>query len=156
MEQKCPRCRTVNVPAARFCAHCGLSLMAGTGGQLAAGRIRHPKPVPPPDGFHACRDADHLHFRWGPAYGASFLLGTEWIAVFLFNGAYPLEEVVLEVSGKDDTGKARFSVNQTVEALPVGQEVKIEIPSYELSNELATPLHELEVTLVSAEFGPDS
>ncbi|UCG15704.1 MAG: zinc ribbon domain-containing protein [Phycisphaerales bacterium] len=156
MEQKCPRCRTVNVRAARFCAHCGLSLRAGSGGQVAPGRIRHPKPASPPDGFHACRDADHLHFRWGPAYGDSFLLGTEGIAVFLFNGAYPLEEVVLELSGKDDTGKARFSVTQTVEALPVGQEVRIEIPSYELSNELAAPVRELDVTLVSAEFSPES
>lgn len=156
MDRKCPRCRTLNMPVARFCSQCGLSLTAGVGGAVVPGRIRHPKPVPPPDGFEPCKEADHLHYRWGPAWGKSFLLGTEGIAVFLFNGAYPLQEVVLKVCGIDDTGTERFSLQPTIEAVPVGQEVKVEIPSYELSDDFSEPVRKLEATLVSAEFGSDA
>jgi hypothetical protein len=121
---------------------------------LAAGRVLHPHPAPTPDGFLPCTEAEHLYYRWGPPSGQSFLLGTEPIAVSLFNAAYPLEEVQVVIRGKDDQGWVRFSVTQTVETMPVAEIVKLEIPSYELSDETTKPVQELEVTLVSAAFGP--
>jgi len=154
MKRKCPRCLAESPSAARFCGRCGLSLTPGQAGQLTAGRVLHPHPAATLDGFLPCIEAEHLYYRWGPPSGQSFLLGTEPIAVSLFNGAYPLEEVQMVICGKDDQGWVRFSVTQTVESLPVGEIVKLEIPSYELSDEATKPVHELEVTLVSAAFGP--
>ncbi len=154
MKRKCPRCRSENPSAARFCARCGLSLTPGRSGQLAAGRVQHPNPAAAPDGFQPVHEAEHLHYRWGPSSGQSFLLGTEPIIVSLFNGAYPLEEIKVLFSGKDSDGWVRFSVTQTIESLPVNKIVKIEIPSWELSDETTKPVHEVDVTLVSAEYGP--
>ncbi len=154
MKQKCPRCLLTNVASARFCARCGLSLTPGEAGQLQAGRIRHPKPLAPPDGFAPCLEAEHLFFRWGPPSGDTFLLGTEGIAVSLFNGAYPLQKVMVLVRGRDDSGFVRFSVSLSVEVLPAGQVVRADVPSYELPDEVARPVAALEVALISAEFRP--
>ncbi len=60
-----------------------------------------PDPAAPP-----CLGAEHLHYHWGSAWGDRFLLGTEGIAVALFNGAYPLREVVFELRGEDAQGRA--------------------------------------------------
>jgi len=148
MEPRCPRCQTANVSVARFCGRCGLSLTAGGGGHAGPGRVRHPRPVAPPDGFVAILGAEHLDYHWGSAWGDRFLLGTEGIAVALFNGAYPLREVVLDLRGQDAEGKELFVVEERVEELPVGRQVKVQIPSYELPN----PVAAMTVRLASAEF----
>jgi hypothetical protein len=153
MDIQCPRCHAMNRSIARFCARCGLSLSPGDGDVLEPGRIRHPKPVPPPDDFTPCEDADHLHYRWGAAWGGSFLLGTEGIAVLLFNGAYALKDVWLDIRGRHADGRELVALKQAVDTLPVGREVKIEIPSYELPDD---PVQELTVALISAAFASEA
>jgi hypothetical protein len=151
MKIKCPRCRAENLPVARFCAQCGLSLQPGSGGKLEPGRIHRPDAVAVPEGFQPCEGAEHLSFRWGSAWGNSFLSGTEGIAVGLFNGAYPLRNVVLEIRGADESSRQQFAVKHTLESLPRGQETIIEVPSYEVP----APVSEVAVSLVSAELGPE-
>lgn len=151
MKRICPRCRSLNRPAARFCASCGLSLAPGSAGALAAGRIRHPRPLPAPEQFEPCAEAVDLFFRWEAAWGGRVLLGTEGIGVVLFNGGHPLQQVVLKVRGRDEQGGGLFAVEQTVPELPRGEQVRIEIPSYELP----APVRAVSVALLSAEFGPE-
>jgi hypothetical protein len=151
MERACPRCKRVNRAVARFCAHCGLALAAGLDGSCEAGRIRHPQPLTPAEGFEPCQQAADLYFRREAAWGGQPLLGTESVGVILFNAGYPLQEVVLELRGEDEKGKRLFAVEQTVELLPRGEEVGVEVPSYELP----APLRALSVSLLSAEFGPE-
>jgi hypothetical protein len=152
MTCKCPRCHAGNRPEARFCAHCGLSLAAGLDGTLTAGRIRHPDPLAAPEGFAPCDHAANLYYRWESAWGGRTFLGTESIAVTLFNGGYPLQHAVFAVQGRDESGRQLFASDHTADELPRGQEVRIEVPSYELP---AAP-RELTVSLVAAEFGPES
>jgi hypothetical protein len=152
MEGKCPRCRDENRPQARFCARCGLLLESSAGVPLRPGRLSHPNPLPAPDGFQPCAEAENLHFRWESAWGGSMLAGTESISVVLFNGGYPLEAVELQVSGCDGSGRQVLVVEYPVEELPRGREVKVEVPSYELP----APVKELALSLVSAEFANES
>ena len=152
MERTCPRCQSVNRPVARFCANCGLALGTGLDGPSEAGRIRHPEPLAPPEGFELCQQAAELYYHLEAAWGGERLLGTESIGVVLFNAGYPLQEVVLNVRGADDSGKELFSVEHAVQDLPRGEQVKIEVPSYELP----APMRVLSVSLVSAEFGPET
>jgi hypothetical protein len=142
----------VNRPVARFCANCGLALGTGLDGPSEAGRIRHPEPLAPPEGFELCQQAAELYYHLEAAWGGERLLGTESVAVLLFNAGYPLQEVVLGVRGVDDSGKELFSVEHAVQDLPRGEQVKIEVPSYELP----APMRVLSVSLVSAEFGPET
>lgn len=151
MKIKCPRCRAENLPVARFCAECGLSVQPGASGVLEPGRIHRPDATAAPDGFQPCENADHLSFRWGSAWGSSFLSGTEGIAVGLFNGAYPLRNLVLEIRGADESGRQQFAVKHTLERLPCGEETVVEVPSYEVP----APVSEVAVSLVSAEFGSE-
>ena len=60
----------------------------------------------------------------------------------------PLQAVVLNVEGLDESGQVLFSVEGTIELLPRGREVEIEIPSYEITE----PARDISVTLVSAEY----
>lgn len=150
-QNQCPRCRDLSRPDARFCARCGL-LLAGTEGQaLIPGRIEHPAALQAGDGFLPCADATDLHFRWESAWGGSMLSGTESISLELFNGGYPLTAVDLEISGVDGAGRQVLCTRQTVEDLPRGRHVRIEIPSYELP----APVTQICVSLVTAEFGTE-
>ena len=151
MQRACPRCRTTNRDEARFCAGCGLSLDFVPGEAPRAGRIRHPRPKNAPDDFEQCEGTEDLHFQWKSAWGSGTFLGTEPIAVTLFNGGYPLESVELKVTGTDTEGKSAFDIEMQVSALPHGETVEIEVPSYEYS----TPAATIKVTLVSAEFGSE-
>ncbi len=155
MKWKCPRCLLVNVAAARFCARCGLSLTPGEAGQLQPGRIRHPKPQSPPEGFQPCLEAEHLFYRWDPPSADGLLPGTEGLAVSLFNGAYPLGKIMVLIRGRDDSGWVRLSMSRGVESLPAGRVVRVDIPSCELPGEVVRSVAALEVALVSAEFRPD-
>ena len=147
----CPRCRSSNRDEARFCAGCGLSLDFVPGEARRAGRIRQPHPKTAPDGFERCEDAEDLSFRWKSAWGSGTFLGSEPIAITLFNGGNALESVELRVLGGDGDGNTVFDVDMQVDALPTGKEVYIEVPSYEYS----TLAKAIKVTLVSAEFGSE-
>lgn len=152
MQRACPRCRSANRSEAKFCAGCGLSLDFVPGEAPRAGTIRHPRPKNAPDGFERCGGADDLYFRWKSAWGSGTFLGTEPIAVSVFNGGYPLESVDLKVTGTDGEGKTAFDVGMRVSALSHGETAEIEVPSYEYS----TPASTINVSLVSAEFGVES
>ena len=80
------------------------------------------------------------------------MLGTEGVSATLFNGGYPLEDVVLMVRGTDDCDREVFVVEHTVDQLPRGRELAIEIPSYEFPG----PVHAIRLSLVSAEFTLDT
>jgi hypothetical protein len=148
MEIQCPRCHASNRSIARFCARCGLALEVGVDGTCRAGRIRHPQPLTPAGDYRLCVAAAYLYYRSESALGGEALLGTEGVSVFMFNGGYPLRDVVLELHGEGKDGKALLAMEQTLAELPRGEEVSFEIPSYEL----AAPLARLVITLASAEF----
>jgi len=152
MGAQCPRCHAENRDIARFCARCGLVLAVGLDGTRRAGRIRHPQGVAVPDGYASCAEAADLHYRWESSLGGEALLGTEGINIFVFNSGYPLREVVFSVHGEGRDARELFAVERTVEELPQGEEIALEIPSYELP----APLGGLKVSLVSAEFRADS
>ena len=59
--------------------------------------------------------------------------------------------VVLRVRGVDADAHEVYSVEQAVESLPRGDEVRMEIPSYELP----APAQSMTISLVSAEYGPE-
>ncbi len=155
---KCPGCRTRNQPAAQFCGRCGEALVAGarrageSGDRQGAGpsgaRV-HPDPVSPPSGFRPCDGMPDLHYRWQAAWGGAMLVGTEAIAVLIFNGGYPLEEVALKLHGLDAEGEEAFVIEKSVAHLPRGEEVTIEVPSYELP----VPASDITVALLSARYG---
>ncbi len=139
---KCPQCHTRNQAEARFCGRCGRPLADGDEGPGASaeqhssdrsGPARHPDPLAVPAGFEACGGLPDLFYRWEAAWGGSMLIGTETLAVIVFNAGYPLEQVVLKIAGQDDEGREVFAVDHELAELPRGKEVTIEVPSYELS-----------------------
>ncbi|HVP11590.1 MAG TPA: zinc ribbon domain-containing protein [Phycisphaerae bacterium] len=147
MIRKCPRCSARNHQEALFCARCGLSL-AGEVGEAAGSAplaLRHPDPLQAPPGFRPADGIADLFFRWEAAWGGAMLLGTETIAVIMFNGGYPLEDVVLRIRGLDLGRREAFSKEHALAALPRGRQVTIEVPSYELS----APANDIAVSLVS-------
>jgi len=72
------------------------------------------------------------------------LLGTETIAILLFNGGHRIENVSLTIRGLDSSGREVFAKKQELEALPRGEVVTVEVPSYEL----AAPACDIAVRLV--------
>ena len=152
MEKQCPRCQASNRKVARFCARCGLALEVGVDGTRRAGRVRHPRPVAVPEGCSPCRDAADLHYRTESSLGGETLIATEGLNVLVFNAGYSLREVVFNVSGEGRDGQELFAVERTVEELPQGKQVPLEVPSYELP----APLKTLRVSLMSAEFTPET
>lgn len=143
--RNCPRCGSASPSVGHFCPQCGLALDATS---ASVGRAPHPNPVAIPDGYRPCQRAFDLHFRTQSAWGGTRLLGTENVGLSLFNAGYPLQTVVLNVEGLDESGQVLFSVEEAIESLPRGREVEIEIPSYEITE----PAREISVTLVSAEY----
>ena len=73
------------------------------------------------------------------------LLGTETIAVILFNGGFSLEDVVLKIRGLEPGGREAFAKEHALAALPRGGRVTVEVPSYEVS----APAGDIVVSLVS-------
>lgn len=146
-----------NQPVARFCGRCGQSLVDGVEAGGETGKPRpadppaatgHPTPLSPPEGFAACENFRHLYYCWEAAWGGSMLSGTETIAVILFNGGFPLQEVTLMIHGEGPGGREVFAVQREVNELPRGKEVTIEVPSYELP----APASDIKVTLVSGKY----
>lgn len=142
----CPRCDNSDPRDARFCSQCGLSLAAATHG---AGRTPHPDPASVPPEFVPCADAAQLYFRWESSLGGKRLIGTERITVKLFNAGYALRTVELTARGTGRDNQQLFTTEQSFEELLHGGTVEFKIASYEI----ATPLRQLHVALVSAEFG---
>jgi len=146
---RCPRCMTRNPAGARFCRRCGLEI-----GEKASVEskppepARHPHTLPPPNGFRAVEGVADLYYTWKAAWGGSMLLGTETIGVVLFNGGHPLEEVVLDICGTDPQSKPVFAVERTLDELPRGREVTVEVPSYEMP----APASDLVVRLLSGRY----
>jgi len=112
------------------------------------GRVPHPSPLTAPPGFHRCEGAADLFFHTEASGGGSVLLGTEGFDVTVFNGGYPLASVVLKVDGRSADEQPLFSVELSSERLPRGEQVILEVPSYEISE----PASDLSVALVSAEY----
>lgn len=112
------------------------------------GRVSHPAPLTAPPGFRRCEGAADLCFQVEASGGGSVLLGTEGFDVTIFNGGYPLESVVLKVDGRSAHGQPLFSVELSSDRLPRGEQVTLELPSYEISE----PASDLSVALVSAEY----
>lgn len=79
------------------------------------------------------------------------LLGTETIAVVLFNCGHGLENVTLSIRGLDSSGREVFAKEQEVKALPRGGQATIEVPSYELE----APACEIAVRLVGGRVVPE-
>lgn len=145
-ESTCPRCNSTDPREARFCSQCGLSLADATHG---AGRTPHPDPASVPPEFVPCADAAQLYYHWESSLGGKRLIGTEGITVKLFNAGYALRAVELTARGTGRDNEELFLSEQSFEELPHGGTVEFEIASYEI----ATPLRQLHVALVSAEFG---
>jgi hypothetical protein len=152
MEAPCPRCYTANPEAARYCRRCGLLLVEGPSGPLGPGRVRHPQPLPTPDGFQPLADGADLLFRNQAAGGGTALSGTEGLTITIFNAGYPLTKVTVRIRGEDRAGGAVFAVERSIADLPRGKSADLEIASWELPE----PAERVIVTLVSAEFGPDA
>jgi hypothetical protein len=121
------------------------------GGSIRAGQVRHPDAVAAPEGFVPCAQSANLYFRWESAWGGAKVYGTESLAVTLFNGGYALRAVQLDIAGRDESGQDLFRIRQEVDELLPGEEVQVEVPSYEIP----APAQDLMVTLVSAELGSD-
>jgi hypothetical protein len=149
MPMTCPRCSRRNPDVARFCRHCGLGLVAGLEGLLGAGRAPMADPLPAPAGFQPVQQAANLYLRWEAIGGGAPLLGTESLALLLFNGGYDLAEVDLRVVGTGKAGQTLCAIERTIEDWARGQQVQLEIPSYELPDRVQA----LYVELRNAEFG---
>ncbi|MGD8454205.1 MAG: zinc ribbon domain-containing protein [Phycisphaerae bacterium] len=151
MDYPCRRCQVANPEQARFCRQCGLALQMGPEGFLGPGRVRHPQPLAAPEGFEPVTAAADVYFRCRGAWGERPLLGTEPLVVRVVNVGYVLADVRLHIRGEDGPGAAVLSAEREVALLPRGQEVELEIPSWELHG----PVRRLTVTLMSAAFGTE-
>lgn len=77
------------------------------------------------------------------------LSGTETVAVFLFNGGYPLEDLVVKIHGLGSDRHEVFVIHREIGELARGRTVSFEIPSYELP----APACDLAVTVISGKYG---
>ncbi len=145
MERACPQCGATGTGVARFCGQCGRPLESDP---AMIGRVRHPHPAAPPEGFRRCERAEDLYFRTESAWGGERLLGTEGLSLVLWNAGFGLIEVTFEIEGLSKAGDSVFLVQHAVAALPRRHETAVEIPSYEITR----PAESLRVTLESAAY----
>lgn len=148
MESVCPRCRSANRSAARYCARCGLAL---EGGVRAAGQVRQAQPLPVPPGFVPVADSAHLYFRWESSLGGGPLIGTEGLAITIFNAGYPLRDLVVTLTGLGRASEVVFIVDENIRELSRGGKAAVEVPSYMMSE----PMRTLKASLRSAEFAEE-
>lgn len=144
-ERICAECNERNAATAQFCRYCGRSLDASAS---SAGRASHPNPIKPPAGFGPVERAADLHYRLESVSGGPTLIGTESISVVLWNAGYALRDVVIRVNGRDAAGHVAVDVEKSAMIVARGEEVRIEVPSYDIGS----PVKDLRVSLVSAEF----
>jgi hypothetical protein len=109
-------------------------------------------PLQSPDGFTECENYPDLYYRWEAAWGGAMLLGTETLAVVLYNVGYSLADVVVEIVGDDHKGATVFMKQHEVTFLPRGKEVTIEVPSYELRS----PASNIKVALLSGRYADEA
>ena len=149
MALECAHCGTSNPDVASFCRNCGAGLETVTATAPVPGETPHPDPVPPPKGYTRINWAANLYYGWEAAGGGEPLLGTEPIALTVFNGGYDLAQVALGVRGEDKTGRRLLTLQREIERWPRGQAVRLDIASYEMPD----PVYALYVELLKAEFG---
>jgi len=145
--QNCPRCGAPSQTLARFCGACGLFLPL-PGEEGAPGRIADPRALQVPPSFQKCIDAADLYFNWESAWGDQPVLGTEPLAIRIFNRGYGLAAIELLIRVVDRTDACMVETQRLVDILRRGMTTTIELHSFEL----ARPVGRVEVSLVSAEF----
>lgn len=143
----CDRCREPARPGAMYCPRCGDPLrLAGM-----AASARSPAPSSEAPGakgcsWRTCDNAADVQYRWGSAWGGQRLLGTENIEVTIINRGRPLRSVVVEVRGRSANGLLPVRMFQEIEELPRNREVRFELASYEMPDEI----EELNLSIVSS------
>jgi len=106
--------------------------------------------MPVPTGYVRCGDAVDLYVHSQSAWGDDPIIGTEPLAVRVFNRGYGLVQVRLRLRAFDQQGVVLADLEREIEELPRGTTMMVEIPSYELPH----PVTRVEVSLISAEFRP--
>jgi hypothetical protein len=144
----CPACSRSNRAAARFCGACGAPLARAGIPTGVPGRTDHPQALSPPPGFEPCLDCRGLYQSWRHGQDAGPALGAEAITIDLFNAGYDLRDAELKITGLSSTGSKLCSICRQVSELPRGATVRLELPSYELPDEVAR----LNVSLAGAEW----
>ena len=141
-QQNCPCCNGPIRAAARYCPRCGAACQPMTVPEAAG----HPTPLPAPKGSSRCEGQGGVYFRWFSAWGHA-PLGAETMAVMLYNTGYDLRNVMLDIRGTGVHGEPRLTVRHEIEFFARGRELRIEVPSYEMNDEVKN----LTVSIVSAE-----
>ncbi|GJQ26838.1 MAG: hypothetical protein HBSAPP02_18700 [Phycisphaerae bacterium] len=143
----CDRCRESARPGAMYCPRCGEPL--GLAGMTASATAPAPSSEAPGakgSSWRACDNAADVQYRWGSAWGGQRLLGTENIEVAIINRGRPLRSVVLEIRGRSPNGLPPVRMFQEIEELPRNREVRFELASYEMPDEI----EELNLSIVSS------
>jgi len=95
-----------------------------------------------------CEQAPDLYYRIESAFGGEALLGTEGLRLTVLNVGYSLCRVVLRLRGVNKKRAVCLDVQRTIESLPRGALVNLDVASYEIT----APLHVLRVFLETAEY----
>lgn len=136
MSQRCPKCHRIVRELARYCARCGQSL-SGSADANSEGRAALPL-LSPPLGFSVCDGACEVSYKWESNWGGRSLLSTETLAVLLFNAGETRADVFLKITAMDARGRTLATLRPTAALLPRGETVRVEVPSYELPDEIAS------------------
>lgn len=94
--------------------------------------------LPAPTGFTPCNGSTGLYYKWESPWGGSKLLATESQVVVLFNGGASLEDVALKISALDDKGRTLAIIRPAALPLPRDWIIRVEVPSYELPDDVHT------------------
>ncbi|QDV90481.1 hypothetical protein RAS2_15600 [Phycisphaerae bacterium RAS2] len=143
----CEGCKESARPGAMYCPRCGEPLkLAGMADSSVAQKPAHSGLKAKSPNWQACDNAADVQYRWGSAWGGPRLLGTENIEVAIVNRGRPLRSVVLEVRGRSANGLPPVRMFQEIEELPPNREVRFELASYEMPDEI----EELSLSIVSS------
>jgi len=115
---------------------------------LLPGRVPDPRALPVAQGYAPCGESADLFYRWASAWGDQPMIGTEPLAVEIFNRGYDLAAIQLRLRVCDQSGVLILEADRSIDVLRRGMTTTIEVHSYELSR----PVGRVEVSLVSADF----
>lgn len=115
---------------------------------LLPGRIADPRALKVPPGFEPCKESADLFFRWASAWGDQPMIGTEPLAIEVFNRGYDLAEIQIGLRVCDQSDVCMLEAERSIDVLRRGMTTTVEVHSYEL----ARPVGRVEVSLISAEF----